>query len=155
MSLVNESQYDMSFTIDVGLEPTLLKSNLSVDKSSPTILLAQSAMPVEFSFTPTSRGPYLFPISLNIQHPFTITEEVAAFGKPLHLVGVCIEPYIRIRGQRKAGEAGDKNGIDFLRTWLSHPKRLMDEYPSLAEDRAVRFDTKNVVIGMGLMLISR
>jgi hypothetical protein len=156
MSLVNESQYDISFTIDIGFNGikklSLLTSTLSIDKAEPTVLLAQAAMPVLFTFTPNSRGPYLFPISIKIQKPFVVTEEAAAFGKPLQLVGVCIEPYLRGAGQgvRKVGESTDKNGIDFIRTWLSHPKRIMDEYPSLAEDRAVRFDTK--VIAFGILL---
>jgi hypothetical protein len=159
MSLINESQYDLSFTIGGKMDKqemgsNLLKSNLSMDKSAPTILLAQAAMPVWFSFTPISRGPYLFPVSINIQSPFIINTEAATFGKPLHLVGICIEPYSRLgsaQGERKQGDSIDKNGIDFLRTWLSHPKRIMDEYPSLAEDRAVRFDTK--VIAKGIFIV--
>lgn len=155
MSLINESQYDISFvmveeeTIDNPKDATL-KSSISRDEQTPTVLLAQSTMPVSFSFTPKSRGPYLFPVSIQTTSPFSLKLESLSYGKPLNLVGICIEPLSGAIGSKKSNEM-DKNGIDFLRAWVSHPKRLLDEYPSKKEDRIVRFDTS--IIDQSMLLL--
>ncbi|KAJ3195566.1 Cilia- and flagella-associated protein 47, partial [Irineochytrium annulatum] len=141
MNLVNESQYDIFFTLS-GLAQSkrtefsnLFTSSVSTDPSEPTKVIAYSMMPVTFIFTARQRGPLMSMISLNLVKPFSAEFPGAISGNPLAIIGMCVEPYAH-----KAGELPDKNGIEFIRMWMSHPKRLIDEYPKEDSDREKRFD---------------
>ncbi|RKO93893.1 hypothetical protein BDK51DRAFT_20030, partial [Blyttiomyces helicus] len=143
MTLVNESHYTLDIVIDnIGSEglsdaaQNFFKSSMSCSDRACTTLPPFSNIPVSFTFCARVRGALLQTIELRIIKPFPTTLPAAQFKRPLSLVGLCIEPYVH-----KPGEIPDKNGIDFLRMWMSHPKRLIDEYPS-PEERAQRFDTK-------------
>ncbi|KAJ3053387.1 hypothetical protein HK097_004394 [Rhizophlyctis rosea] len=143
MPLVNDSHYQLS-VVAQGLEkavtaPTTSQASyfgtsLSTDSAEPTQVLPFSTLPVTFQFHGRQRGPFLHALSFLITKPFNISLPAAFGGRTLHLVGICIEPY-----PHRPGEMPDKNGIDFLRMWMSHPKRIVDEYPT-PEERARRFD---------------
>ncbi|KAJ3175403.1 hypothetical protein HDU87_006223 [Geranomyces variabilis] len=154
MNLVNESHYALQVIVDglwipdpnaadakdgtVALsgERNYISSSLSVDAASPTQVMPFSTMPVSFTFHGLERGPLLQSIGLKVVKPFTANLAAAMLGKTLYFVSICIEPYVH-----RPGEVPDKNGIDFLRMWMSHPKRLLDEYPT-GEEKMQRFDLK-------------
>ncbi|KAJ3092272.1 hypothetical protein HK102_009083 [Quaeritorhiza haematococci] len=141
--LVNESQYALSFALK-GLssssQPEPLSNSftcsVSADETELTNIPPTSTLSVTFQLIARQRGPILETIHLRVMSPFQIELPAAISNKTLTLIGICIEPYAH-----KQGEIPDKNGIDFLRTWMSHPKRLIDEYPS-ANERSQRFDTR-------------
>ncbi|KAJ3042819.1 hypothetical protein HDV00_006640 [Rhizophlyctis rosea] len=143
MPLVNDSHYALS-VVAQGLEkPTNpataahtshFSTSLSSESAEPSVIQPFSTVPVTFHFHGRQRGPFLHALSFLITKPFNITLPSALGGKTLHLVGICIEPY-----PHRPGEMPDKNGIDFVRMWMSHPKRIVDEYPT-QEERARRFD---------------
>ncbi|ORY28107.1 hypothetical protein BCR33DRAFT_843908, partial [Rhizoclosmatium globosum] len=56
-------------------------------------------------------------------------------GNRLTLVGICIEPYAHL-----PGSTPDKNGLEQLRLWMSHPKRVLDEYAQQDAERGKRFE---------------
>ncbi|KAI9202395.1 uncharacterized protein BJ171DRAFT_584296 [Polychytrium aggregatum] len=143
--LINESQYNISF-IARGIEApppdsnqNFIISSISTDEASPSLISPVSAIPVTFVFNARQRGPLLQSVRFKLLTPFELESPSAMFGKPLSLVGICVEPYIH-----RPGELPDKNGIDFLRMWMSHPKRVLDEYPS-PEEMAQRFDLQPVL----------
>ncbi|KAJ3148956.1 hypothetical protein HDU86_007314 [Geranomyces michiganensis] len=157
MNLINESHYALQVvadglrkreaegvdakegTVAVTGEQNYVSSSLSIDEAAPTTVMPFSTMPVSFTFHALERGPLLQSIGLKVVKPFTATLPAALLGKTLYFVGICIEPYVH-----RPGEVPDKNGIDFLRMWMSHPKRLLDEYP-VGEEKMQRFDLKKIV----------
>ncbi|KAJ1570097.1 Cilia- and flagella-associated protein 47 [Nowakowskiella sp. JEL0078] len=141
--LINESHYDVSLLLSVrekGSRPEQCTSTIQiiVDDSEGTIteIKAHSMIPVSFNFTAFERGPLMTTVDIEILKPHSIILPAAAFNRTLHLIGICIEPYTRV-----ANELHDKNGIDFLRMWMSHPKRIIAEYPT-PEERIQRFDIR-------------
>ncbi|TPX62603.1 hypothetical protein PhCBS80983_g00408 [Powellomyces hirtus] len=111
-----------------------ITSSLSSDEAAPSVIMPFSIIPISFTFHGNERGPLLQSINLRIVKPFQVTIPAALFNKPLYFVGICIEPYVH-----RPGEVPDRNSIDFLRMWMSHPKRLLDEYPT-PEEKVQRFD---------------
>ncbi|KAJ3299223.1 hypothetical protein HK104_009688 [Borealophlyctis nickersoniae] len=147
LSLINESHYPLHVVLDnLGQQGgprddaatyNYFTSTLSLDDIEPTLIQPFSTIPVNFTFYARERGPLLQTINLRIVKPFKMENLPAAMlQRNLSLVGICIEPY-----PHRPGEIPDKNGIDFLRMWMSHPKRLLDEYPG-SEEKAQRFDTR-------------
>ncbi|KAI8848053.1 hypothetical protein BC829DRAFT_444126 [Chytridium lagenaria] len=126
LTLVNDSHYDISFVLK--------------DEEEPSKVKAFSILPITFGFTGMMRGPFMKRISLGLLKPFNVDFNAAISGNPLSLIGICLEPYAH-----KPGELPDKNGIDFLRMWMSHPKRLIDEYPEEESEREKRFDISGPV----------
>ncbi|KAJ3397657.1 hypothetical protein HDU92_005399 [Lobulomyces angularis] len=143
MTLINESQYDISFSLSSPNQTSAgLNSSLSLDPGQQNLLQSQSVIPVSFTFSPVERGCVMYSFKIHIVSPFDAVVQSAMMNKELHLIGICIEPYFH-----KVGDIHDKNGINFLRTWMSHPKRLIDEYPTTPEEKGQRFDTRNVARG--------
>ncbi|KND03878.1 uncharacterized protein SPPG_08927 [Spizellomyces punctatus DAOM BR117] len=141
MTLINESQYRLQLVVDNlglpgGADPirSYFGSTLSSQENDPTVIMPHSTIPVAFTFFARERGPLLQTIQLRVVKPFNVTLPAAFFNKPFSLIGICIEPYVH-----RPGELPDRNSIDFLRMWMSHPKRLLDEYPT-PEEKAQRFD---------------
>ncbi|KAI8804387.1 hypothetical protein BJ742DRAFT_713319, partial [Cladochytrium replicatum] len=137
--LVNESQYNISLTMDLipKIQHDFCKSTMLCSISSnvtvPTNIKAHSLLPVQFTFTAAERGPLLCSTKLKILSPKNLIIPAAIYNCDLWIIGMCIEPY-----QRKPSEILDRNGIDFLRMWMSHPKRIIDEYPT-QEEHSQRF----------------
>ncbi|KAI8922123.1 hypothetical protein DFJ77DRAFT_425090, partial [Powellomyces hirtus] len=148
MNLVNESHYSLegkevgpaavvTVSAPVG-QRNYITSSLSTDEAAPSVIMPFSTIPISFTFHGNERGPLLQSINLRIVKPFQVTIPAALFNKPLYFVGICIEPYVH-----RPGEVPDRNSIDFLRMWMSHPKRLLDEYPT-PEEKVQRFDLNKV-----------
>ncbi|KAI9003546.1 hypothetical protein BC832DRAFT_540384 [Gaertneriomyces semiglobifer] len=142
LNLINETQFQLQLIVEnlgevsnSDLSSTnSFTSSVSTDEINPTTILPFSTMPVTFTFWARQRGPLLQSLSFRIVKPFNLVVPAALMNKTLNLVGLCIEPYVH-----RPGEIPDKNSIDFLRMWMSHPKRLVDEYPA-PEEKARRFD---------------
>lgn len=142
MCLINESHFDLSFIVEMenkedynDMSANSISCSLSSDPDKPTMISADSTRPIVFSFSARERGPFLQTVFFKVLKPFSATIPAALLSKPLRLAGICIEPYLH-----KPGEVPDKNGIDFIRTWISHPKRVIDEYPAF-DEKSKRFDT--------------
>ncbi|TPX52882.1 hypothetical protein SeMB42_g01104, partial [Synchytrium endobioticum] len=141
LTLVNQSQYDISATLanlntaraNGDMRASSFGSTLSTEEA--TVIRAQSANSTLFSFLAKERGPLLQTVSFKIVKPAFGDMPSCINGKSLTLVGICIEPYLR-----SPDDTMDKNGVDCLRQWMSHPKRLIDEYPVIDEERALKFD---------------
>ncbi|KAI9106297.1 hypothetical protein DFS34DRAFT_58191 [Phlyctochytrium arcticum] len=143
MTLINESQYPLSIMVEnLGLtgkaaevvNQSSFSTSLSIEEIEPTRIAAFSTTPVSFTFFARERGPLMQNIQLRIVKPINLVMHAGFMNKSLNLVGVCIEPYLH-----RPGELPDRNSIDFLRMWMSHPKRLQDEYPT-PKEKAQRFD---------------
>ena len=135
MSLINDSQYDIFFYVVNISNQKSFSCSLSGDSTAPSHIPALSVLPVTFSFKPTERGPLIFDVTFNIVKPFSAIVLGAINNKVLKLIGLCIEPY-----SRHTSDISDKNGLSLIKAWLSHPKRLIDEYSLLNEDRKLHFD---------------
>ena len=133
--LFNESQYDVVFYLD-GISdlvsnpngeelPPVFLATASTTPKTPSKILAYSNMAITLVYQPNTRGPTMKKLSINTLQPFTESIPACIHNKILHLIGVCIHPYIR-----RAEDIADKNGIDFFKSWLSHPSRLIKEFPS-------------------------
>ncbi|KAI8820517.1 uncharacterized protein EV422DRAFT_73879 [Fimicolochytrium jonesii] len=150
LNFINVSQYELQFHVDglrvagedvsersdgeSSIMESCIRTTLSTKFNEPTTIPAFSMIPATFTFSAKQRGPLLQLVELCIVKPFKLKTMAAIMEKSLHLIGICIEPYLH-----RPGGIPDKNSVDFLRMWMSHPKRLLDEYPSSAE-RAQRFD---------------
>ncbi|KAJ3127873.1 hypothetical protein HK098_005649 [Nowakowskiella sp. JEL0407] len=144
--IINESQYDLSACLKInefGSLPEQCRSKITAVAGdldgSVTDIRRHCILPVQFLFTATERGPLMSMVQIEIVKPFNIVIPAASSNKTLYLIGVCMEPY-----PRNANDLHDKNGIDFLRMWMSHPKRIIDEYPT-PEERMQRFDVRGQV----------
>ncbi|TPX30512.1 hypothetical protein SmJEL517_g05942 [Synchytrium microbalum] len=142
LTLVNQSQYDLSVVLDnlngprsaVNVRTSSFGSSVSSDDLTPTVVKAQSATNALFSFLARERGPLLQTITFRILNPVCGNIPTCVNGKSLTLVGICIEPY-----PHSLDDVLDKNGIEYIKQWMSHPKRLLDEYPG-GEEKARHFD---------------
>ncbi|KAJ3408961.1 hypothetical protein HDV05_004665, partial [Chytridiales sp. JEL 0842] len=142
MTLTNMSHYEILFRLD-GLSNSgrpsdtsnHFKSNVAVLEGDETTILPFAMMPVSFAFNGRQRGPLMATVGIKVLSPGEWMMPSTSTGRKLTLVGICIEPYSR------KPEDVDKNGLEFLRMWVSHPKRLLDEYPSEATERERLFDT--------------
>ncbi|KAJ3213593.1 hypothetical protein HDU67_002684 [Dinochytrium kinnereticum] len=148
LTLVNDSHYDISFVLQ-GLgnndkkNPRLnfFSATASQDEEEPSKIRAFSILPVVIGFTGVIRGPLMKRLSIRLLKPFNVDFNAAISGNPLSIIGICLEPY-----RHRPGELPDKNGIDFLRMWMSHPKRLIDEYPAEESEKEKRFDLSSVAV---------
>ncbi|KAJ3018743.1 hypothetical protein HKX48_002657 [Thoreauomyces humboldtii] len=161
MSLVNESHYQLHAVVEGLRNPdrvqtpgtgtqtetavaaaavstsgqrSFITTSLSTEEALPSVIQPFSTVPVTFTFLGRERGPLLQSINLKLVKPFELVIPAAMLSRTLYFVGICIEPYVH-----RPGELPDKNSIDFLRMWMSHPKRLLDEYPT-TEEKIQRFD---------------
>ncbi|KAL2918328.1 hypothetical protein HK105_202255 [Polyrhizophydium stewartii] len=139
LSLINESQYDVGVSLEgIGstssVENSSFTTSMSTSDATPTFVPAFSIVPVTFVFHPKLRGPLMKSVTLRIVKPFRKLVAAAMFMRQMRLIGICIEPYFR-----RFDEKSDKNGIEFLIKWMSHPKMLIDDYPS-DEQRYQLFD---------------
>jgi hypothetical protein len=127
-SLINLSHYRMEFITSLKGKGDELRNFVSstlplMDAKSVT-LESFSTVPALFYFHAKTRGPYMEEIRVRIQEPFKKELPAGYQGRRIYLVGMCIEPFV-------GNESGmDKNDINYLRLWMSHPKRLLDEYPT-------------------------
>ena len=97
--------------------------SLSSDQNAPTRIGPYSMCNFEFNFHSKIRGPYMERFMLGMANPSKKVFPFCAFGKPLNLIGICIEPQAKVTSD-------DKNHMDYLRDWLSHPKKVVDDYSS-------------------------
>ncbi|KAI8925707.1 hypothetical protein BC831DRAFT_550468 [Entophlyctis helioformis] len=146
MSLINESQYDVHVCLE-GLpsapsgDHSSITTSLSTIDSEPTLCPAFSLVPVTFTFYAKERGPLMKAVTIRMVRPFRRLVSAAMFMKQMRLLGVCIEPYFR-----RSDDKTDKNGLEFLVKWMSHPKMVIDEYPS--EDQRYQLFDLNVHAGI-------
>ncbi|KAJ3137190.1 hypothetical protein HK100_000909 [Physocladia obscura] len=143
LTIVNESQYDIEFVID-GLDSTdrnarglsFFTSQFSDDENQMSTILALNAYPVVFSFTARQRGPYLKQIGFKLSEKFgKIFIPACPSGNRLVLIGICFEPWFH-----SPGTSPDKNSLELMRLWMSHPKRVLDEYQQYHTERNKRFE---------------
>lgn len=131
--LLNESSYDLELVIEKnglqGSDKLLdnIKCSISSDQHHPLLVKGHSLIPVSFSFNPTERGPVCASFSFNILQPFKTQISATYNGQSIKLVGVCMEGYLL------AGNETDKNNFEFYSNWLSHHRRIVDEYPNNME----------------------
>ncbi|KAJ3111880.1 hypothetical protein HDU96_005247, partial [Phlyctochytrium bullatum] len=147
LNLINDSHYEIDFCFQ-GIEKVDFKTtkrsffsvSMSQEDEFPSRIRAFSMLPIVFTFTGVVRGPLMNRLSIRLVSPFNLDFNATISGGLLTLVGICIEPY-----PHKPGELPDKNGIEFLRMWMSHPKRLIDEYPEDEAEREKRFDLTTAI----------
>jgi hypothetical protein len=142
MTLTNMSQYEIRFRV-VGLgdggrnseTSNYFETTAAVKEGDESKILPYSLKPVSFAFFARQRGPLMSSVAIQIVQPCEATTSCTQSGRKLTLVGICMEPYLH------KPDDPDKNGLDFLRMWISHPKRLTDEYPAEPVERDKKFDT--------------
>ncbi|KAJ3082396.1 hypothetical protein HDU99_002819 [Rhizoclosmatium hyalinum] len=144
LSVINESHYDIEFILE-GLDSTkdrmtddlsYFSCMFSDDDTKFSRVLGFSAFPVTFSFTARQRGPWMKHIAFKLNKAFNnMVLPTCPSGNRLTLVGICIEPYAHL-----PGSTPDKNGLEQLRLWMSHPKRVLDEYAQQDVERGKRFE---------------
>ncbi|ORY39899.1 hypothetical protein BCR33DRAFT_853036 [Rhizoclosmatium globosum] len=126
LSVINEMTDDLSY----------FSCMFSDDDTKFSRVLGFSAFPVTFSFTARQRGPWMKHIAFKLNKAFNnMVLPTCPSGNRLTLVGICIEPYAHL-----PGSTPDKNGLEQLRLWMSHPKRVLDEYAQQDAERGKRFE---------------
>ncbi|KAJ1569576.1 hypothetical protein HK405_001063 [Cladochytrium tenue] len=140
LHLINDSHYDFHFNVTgQGLagdeKQNYVKATIGHNNMQPGRIFRYSTCSIKFEFFGRRRGPFVQKVSLELIYPAKKTVPGTFSGKDLAVVGICIEPWTHYQG-----EVPDKNGIEFIRTWLSHPRRVLEEYPSEEQDLARRFD---------------
>ncbi|KAJ3353647.1 hypothetical protein HDU83_006556 [Entophlyctis luteolus] len=142
ITIINESQYDIEFTL-TGLDSnerndeniSCFDCQFSDDESRMNKIIGLNAYPISFKFAARQRGPWMKSIGFKLSKKFGGFELPGCpSGNKLSLVGICIEPWSHI-----PGTSPDKNGLEMLRLWMSHPKRVSDEYSILQCEREKRF----------------
>ncbi|KAJ1336456.1 hypothetical protein BSLG_007240 [Batrachochytrium salamandrivorans] len=93
ISLINESQYDLSVVLDgIGslsnVDNSGFTTTLSTNDSDPTLAPAFALIPVIFTFYAKGRGPLMTPLSLRIITPFQKLVPAAMFMRQMRLFGV-------------------------------------------------------------------
>ncbi|ORX54200.1 hypothetical protein BCR36DRAFT_15708 [Piromyces finnis] len=131
MSLINHSQYDLSIIIKFPRdehEVSYITSSLSSDSNNPSFIKAFSTIPISFSFNARERGLILKQIVIKIIKPFTKEVLCGLTEKGINLIGICLYPY-----QKKGSTETDYNSLDFISSWLLHPRRILNEFPTKDE----------------------
>ncbi|KAJ3262197.1 hypothetical protein HDU77_000417 [Chytriomyces hyalinus] len=140
--IINESQYDIRFSLD-GLDSkeqmtdgiSYFTSSFSDNESELSMVPAFGSYSVNFGFTGRQRGPWMKTIRFKLGKEFNgILLAACPSGNPLTLVGICVESWAH-----QPGDSPDKNGLEILRMWMSHPKRVIDEYSVNDSERSKRF----------------
>jgi hypothetical protein len=158
LELINESQYTFTITSKKSKTQEGRKSKIISTLDDAAVKVeAMSMIPVTFCYEAHDIGPLLLEFDIQMIKPFYMTTKVAFNDKSLKVAGMCIEPKSYERG------ATDPNGVEFLRQWVSHSSRIVDEYPNLAE-REKKFDLsmqsntekskKEVYLNNGLPVLS-
>ncbi|KAI9336135.1 hypothetical protein BDR26DRAFT_920198 [Obelidium mucronatum] len=112
---------------------------LSDDETKYERVLAFGGYPVTFTFTARQRGPWMKSISFKLGKLFGgVSLPTCPSGYRLTLAGLCIEPYPHL-----PGATPDKNSLELMRLWMSHPKRVLDEYAQHDGERSKRFQLVN------------
>ncbi|KAJ3017466.1 UNVERIFIED_CONTAM: hypothetical protein HDU68_011679 [Siphonaria sp. JEL0065] len=146
LHIINESQYDIDFilkNLDSGdrknEDVSYFSCMFSDDEAKYDRVLAFGGFPVTFGFTAKQRGPWMKTISFKLGKLFGgMVIPTCPSGNFLTLVGICIEPYAHL-----PGSTPDKNGLELMRLWMSHPKRVLDEYAQHDAERNKRFQLVN------------
>ncbi|KXS21977.1 hypothetical protein M427DRAFT_40722 [Gonapodya prolifera JEL478] len=164
--MVNVSQYPLSFTFeDLGL-PNLgedvrqssFKASLVNQPSSPFQIQGCSMMIVTFTFTALRRGVAGCCVNIKILPPHNRSFAAGLGNKPLRMFGICIEPYMRDtnEGLRPVEDGSntapsivlkDKNGIEFIRSWMSQARRVTEELPTTRSELEEYFDISSFSSG--------
>ncbi|KAI9362448.1 hypothetical protein DFJ73DRAFT_756739 [Zopfochytrium polystomum] len=141
LSLVNDSHYDFKFILK-GLDSgerkeneSYFTSNISSNPSTPSRINKYTIGIANIQFHAKRRGPLVSTVSLQVLHPFKLELFSTANMKNVSFIGLCIEPWAH-----KVGELPDKNALEYIRTWLSHPRRVLDEYAQDQGSFERRFD---------------
>ncbi|KAJ3066566.1 hypothetical protein HDU98_010131 [Podochytrium sp. JEL0797] len=146
LNIVNESQYDIEFILNnlnsnerMKDGPSYFSSQFSDDESKYDKIHGFGAFPVSFSFTARQRGPWMKSIGFKLSKAFGgLLLPGCPSGNMLKLVGLCVQPYAHL-----PGSTPDKNCLEMMRLWMSHPKRVLDEYAYHDAEREKRFDLIN------------
>ncbi|ORY23591.1 hypothetical protein LY90DRAFT_389768, partial [Neocallimastix californiae] len=131
MSLINYCQYDLSIIIKFPRESDELNyitSSISDDSSDPTLVKAFSTIPISFIYNAEERGLTLKHVLIKIIKPFKKEISCGLTEKGIYLIGTCLFPY-----KKKLIPNSDYNSLEFISSWLSHPRRILSEFPSISE----------------------
>jgi len=131
MPLINHSQYDLGIILKFPREErelNFITSSLSTDSNFPSLIKAFSTIPISFSFNAKERGLTLKQVIIKIVKPFKKEVSCGLTEKGINLIGICLYPY-----HKKGSTEVDYNSLEFISSWLSHPRRILDEFPNKEE----------------------
>ena len=131
MSLINHSQYDLFIALKFPREEhelSFISSSLSTDINYPSMIKAFSTIPISFTFNAKERGLTLKQVVIKIVKPFKKEVLCGLTEKGINLIGICMYPY-----QKKGSSELDFNSLEFISSWLSHPRRILNEFPTKDE----------------------
>ncbi|KAJ3339390.1 hypothetical protein HDU93_008298 [Gonapodya sp. JEL0774] len=140
LTIINCSKYHLSFTFEDLELPSLghdvRQSNFSAQvggqqANDPIQLPGCSMLAVTFSFFAGRRGLASSFIKIKLLPPHNRVFAGGLGNKPLRLFGICIEPYSNESVALQSDDVvlRDKNGIEFIRSWMAHAHRVTEEIP--------------------------
>jgi hypothetical protein len=145
MNLMNESHYPITARFNPTKMDAVRKSSFSCSLEGEFMIEAFSTIPVTFSFEARDPGPYMELYAIDILAPNKTTINAAHLNKQLRLCSGCVCPQAISKESLK--------GIDFLTNWMSHPQRIVNDYPKEEDFTSLysNFDPSNKKISKDLL----